>query len=503
MALLFPPGPTAGQQYTGPDGTVYEWNGTLSVWVKVNAVQTATAGATAATGAAVIPGGAGTARPTTPATGMFRYNNDTPPAVLEFYDGTTWQSVPTSSGGGLGAATLAQAAAGTSNAVANTPETSVPKNASGMTGSALIPAGSTAQQPAAASYAGAFRYNTDTNLPEFSDGTNWISVAALSTATSVGLGLAVSGTSNNILKLSVPSANIGPTQGTGLAQSIPGSLYYDDEYGAMFMEYNDGTTTQWVQIVGAGAGTTKLIFPPTPGPGATYTGGNGITYTYNSTKGVWYVAGGGGGGGNVQVFSASGTWTKPSSGTTVTAWLWGGGGGGSGGGGGGGGAFVERIIPMSSLGATVTVTIGAGGAAGATAGNGGNTSFGTFSAFGGAGSLASGYGGGGGGSLSAASGTTAGTGTSDLDTGGTGASPLPAPANATGGIWGGGGGAGGGLTAGSSTYGGGGGASATRPRGISLNGGNGGVNGSVGSVPSGGGGGLAAGGAGYAIVFVS
>jgi hypothetical protein len=43
------------------------------------------------TGAALIPGGNDAARPGTPATGMFRYNNQAgTPAVMEFYDGANW-----------------------------------------------------------------------------------------------------------------------------------------------------------------------------------------------------------------------------------------------------------------------------------------------------------------------------------------------------------------------------------------------------------------------------
>ncbi len=43
------------------------------------------------TGAALIPGGNDGARPTTPVTGMLRYNNQAGlPAVLEFYNGTGW-----------------------------------------------------------------------------------------------------------------------------------------------------------------------------------------------------------------------------------------------------------------------------------------------------------------------------------------------------------------------------------------------------------------------------
>ena len=43
------------------------------------------------TGAALIPGGNDGARPTTPVTGMLRYNNQGgTPVVMEYYDGAAW-----------------------------------------------------------------------------------------------------------------------------------------------------------------------------------------------------------------------------------------------------------------------------------------------------------------------------------------------------------------------------------------------------------------------------
>jgi len=119
-------------------------------------------------GAALLPGSAA-AFSGTPATGMIRYNNLTPPAVIEYYNGSAWIAL-----GGLAAATLVQAAAGTVDTVANTPKTSVPKDASGMTGAAILPSGTSAQQPATP-VAGMTRLNTDTKTLEFYDGTAWVS----------------------------------------------------------------------------------------------------------------------------------------------------------------------------------------------------------------------------------------------------------------------------------------------------------------------------------------
>lgn len=130
----------------------------------------------------------------------------------------------------------------------------------------------------------------------------------------------------------------------------------------------------------------------------------------------------GGGNSNVESYLASGTWTKPEQGTWALIECWGGGGGGADGGsgdpgsGGGGGGYNSRVVLLSDLGATETVTIGAGGSAGGNSpGNGGNTTFGAWlTAYGGAGGAGAGSGettgGGGGGLYSAASDGVGGSG---------------------------------------------------------------------------------------------
>jgi hypothetical protein len=113
--------------------------------------------------------------------------------------------------------------------------------------------------------------------------------------------------------------------------------------------------------------------------------GSALEYCNGSS---WTAMSGGGGGGalgDIQTFNASGTWTKPSSGTMAMIECWGGGGGGARynswtPGGGGGGGYAMRWMPLSSLGATETVTIGAGGAgrtgSNGNGSNGGTTTFG-------------------------------------------------------------------------------------------------------------------------------
>jgi len=136
-------------------------------------------------------------------------------------------------------------------------------------GAGALPAGSTLQRPAAT--AGLIRYNNTTGALEYSDGTNWLSVVAAGTSSpTIGLGLAVSGTA---IKLSVPVQFGPPLPGTLPGESIDGSLYWDDNLGLLFIRYNDGTSTQWVQVVpsggGGGGGTVTSV-------GITGTNGIGV-----------------------------------------------------------------------------------------------------------------------------------------------------------------------------------------------------------------------------------
>ena len=92
-------------------------------------------------------------------------------------------------GSSVVAATLAEAAAGTINTKFSSPQTAVPKDASGMTGAALIPTGTTLQQPATP-VGGMLRMNTTLNPDslEVYDGTAtaWRQLAYVSQPTSLG-----------------------------------------------------------------------------------------------------------------------------------------------------------------------------------------------------------------------------------------------------------------------------------------------------------------------------
>jgi hypothetical protein len=126
-------------------------------------------------GAAILPG-SNAAYVGSPTVGMIRYNNSTPPAVIEYYNGSAW--VALGGGGGGTAATLAEAAAGTINTKYSSPETAVPKNAAGMTGAGLMPGGTDAQRPLTP-VKGMFRFNDQGGgdaFVEYYDGSNWVTL---------------------------------------------------------------------------------------------------------------------------------------------------------------------------------------------------------------------------------------------------------------------------------------------------------------------------------------
>ena len=87
-----------------------------------------------------------------------------------------------------------------------------------------------------------------------------------------GLGLVISGSA---IKVSIPVQFGPPAAGVLPAESVDGSLYWDDNLGLLFIRYNDGTSTQWVQVTpsgGGGSGTVTSVDVAGTG-GITSTGG--------------------------------------------------------------------------------------------------------------------------------------------------------------------------------------------------------------------------------------
>lgn len=173
------------------------------------------------------------------ATGVMRLNNPTA------YNAYVWPSLA----GAPAAGTILQSdgAGGlvwTANYVPTT----------GPTGAAQLPVGLNAQRPLIP-VAGEIRYNSEEDVLEYYDGTNWVAVVGVDPTPgpnpTIGLGLAVSGTA---IKVSIPIQFGPPAAGTLANEAIDGSLYWDDNLGLLFIRYYDGTSTQWVQVIPSGGG---------------------------------------------------------------------------------------------------------------------------------------------------------------------------------------------------------------------------------------------------------
>ncbi len=176
------------------------------------------------------------------ATGVMRLNNPTA------YNAYVW---PGLSGAPAAGTILSSDGAGNLLWTGNYVPTVGVTPATASVGAAVLPAGGNTQRPLT-SVNGYIRFNTDSDLLEYYDGTNWVSVVSVgpTPSTTVGLGLAVSGTA---IKVSIPIQFGPPPAGTLPAEAIDGSMYWDDNLGLLFIRYNDGTSTQWVQVTPTGS----------------------------------------------------------------------------------------------------------------------------------------------------------------------------------------------------------------------------------------------------------
>lgn len=105
-------------------------------------------------------------------------------------------------------------------------------------------------------------------------------------------------------KLAVPTLSGPPGVGIEFDKAKDGSMYWDKDIGALFVRYNDGSKSQWVQTTPAGNSAPAIgsgVVFPTAGQAAAQTPintfsptstplvntYNPITYIYNSARGVW------------------------------------------------------------------------------------------------------------------------------------------------------------------------------------------------------------------------
>lgn len=207
---------------------------------------------TGSTSAANIPAGAPALRPLTPPDGAFRYNSTT--TALEFYNGVNWETVASSS---------------TNDFVEKTSDVGI----------ALIPAGSTVQRPAAGLYAGAFRFNTDLDTLEFSDGTNWIQLVMLNNSVgynsyiwpsadgAYGAFLQTDGVST--LSWSQPAfiGSVAPSPASD------GMLWFDCNTGYFKVYQSCVSPVGWTKVAEPGLPVTTANMSALP----TFTGGSGTS----------------------------------------------------------------------------------------------------------------------------------------------------------------------------------------------------------------------------------
>jgi hypothetical protein len=157
-----------------------------------------------------------------------------------------------------------------------------------------------------------------TNITISPDGT--INAAGGSATTFAGLGLATD--ASNALKVAIPESSTTPPIGAATNQGVVGSLYWDNNIGALFIYYNDGAKSQWVQTTAsAGSGGslpsgTTLLFAQAAAP----TGWTQIVAAaFNDSALRLVTSAGAGTGGTIAfstLFSATSTYTG---GITITS----------------------------------------------------------------------------------------------------------------------------------------------------------------------------------------
>jgi hypothetical protein len=160
---------------------------------------------------------------------------------------------------------------------------------------------------------------------------------------------------NNPVWKAVGQGQIAVVSDTAPANPANGQLWWESDTGILFLWYNDGNSSQWVQVGGIAA-TGAMVRTVVTSSG-TYTKPAGLQFLEVE------LAGGGGGGGSAGTTGA-GTYSA--------------------GGGGGGAGYVRYLYPAADLAATTAYAVGSSGV---TAAAGGNTTFRNLTGGGGGGGL--------------------------------------------------------------------------------------------------------------------
>ena len=398
MALNFPNTPTNAQSYVDPNGHTWVYEITTNSWtaqgapvagmVYMGSINITTAPPTGATTGSVFTVSTGG----TPNAGFHGLPTTVAVGSQVIYDGAKWQLMSSlapdateSVKGIVELANAAENAAGTDATKAVTPAFSVPKNASGMTGAAILPSGTNAQRAAITTpVVGMQRFNTDSGYEEVYTGSTdgWLSLAFA----------AVHPQTNDLTY----SANTTLSSGTYVCRNLTinaGVTVTSGSQGLVFLCSGTATIDGNITASGGGpnggGGSTATAFANGNGPGGGSGNSSGRIYPPNvfapgsggssgyadSSLGGSVSSGNGGAGGGTIIVSATQD-IKQGAASVLSA---NGGKGGpplngkapfrvSGSGGGSGGSVILKSASNITVAGTISVIGGNGGIAAANGG---------------------------------------------------------------------------------------------------------------------------------------
>ena len=236
----------------------------------------------------------------------------------------------------------------------------------GNTTSLGLPRGSTAQQPSAGSTEGHIRYDNDDNVVYYSDGSQWIKIAAAIPSLSSVTGTLFAGATTNLTLAGTnflssnlvvnflqtsdsinANVTVTPTSDTAATVAVPAAVYNNVTAG-------NAVTIKVTNSDAMSSGTQNITASALPSGGTITTSGNF----------------------RIHSFTSNGSFVNTINNVSIQYLvIAGGGGGGSAGGGGGAGGYRTNVPGQTSgasssteaavtfPAATYTITVGAGGAA--------------------------------------------------------------------------------------------------------------------------------------------